>query len=442
MNNDLIARASITINTLGGAAIAFVVLFTISNTMANAVPVSQDLMQRGAYCALAGDCIGCHTAPGGQPYAGGKPFTLSVGKIYSTNITPDVETGIGRYTFDDFAKVMRQGIAKDGHRLYPAMPYPSYVKVSQEDLSALYAFFMQGIKPEHIANHPAHLNWLLGARSYMAVWDALYFKKGEFVADTKKDESWNRGAYLVQGLGHCGDCHTRRGALGQVKAGNEKDGRKYLAGTIIDNWFASSLRADPGIGLYAWSKGEIVEYLRTGRTARVAASDMMAGVIDKSTQYLSDTDLMAIAEYLKSLPPSISKGQREADSLIQSKAVAATTATLRAGDTVRRGSRVYIDNCSACHGSDGSGAIRTFPNLVNNEAVNALDPVSLVHVVLKGSSMPSTQTAPSKLAMPGFGWRLNDTDVAEVLSFVREGWGNHSKPVSSTEIVRVRKTLE
>ena len=405
-------------------------------------PGSQDVVQRGAYCAAAGDCIACHTAQKDHPFAGGKPFTISVGKIYSTNITPDTETGIGLYSMDDLVKVMRKGVTKDGHRLYPAMPYPSYAKVSLDDLTALYAFFMHSVKPEHIPNHPAHLNWLLGVRSYMAVWNALYFKKGEFVANPTKTVSWNRGAYLVQGLGHCGDCHTPRGIGGQVKANSEKNGRQYLTGATLENWHASSLTGDYRTGLHVWSKDEIVDYLKTGRTARVAATSMMAGVIDKSTQYLTDTDLMAIAEYLKSLPASNDKGQREADSAMQSKAAVVTTAGLRAGDTGKRGSRVYLDNCSSCHGSDGLGAIRTFPNLVDNEAVIASDPVSLVHIVLKGSSMPSTQTAPSALAMPGFCWRLRDGDVAEVLSFVREGWGNHTTPVSSSEVGRVRKTLE
>jgi mono/diheme cytochrome c family protein len=422
-------------------SLAFTAALFAAGSPAHAAPPSQELVQRGAYCARAGDCIGCHTAPGGQPYAGGAPFSLSVGKVYSTNITADLETGIGRYSLDDFVKVMRQGVAKDGHRLYPAMPYPSYVKVSQEDLTALYAFFMQGVTPVHNPNHPAKLNWLLGVRSYMAVWNALYFKKGDYAANPEKNVSWNRGAYLVQGLGHCGDCHTPRGIAGQVKAGSEKDGRLFLAGATLENWHASSLTGDYGTGLHAWLNDEIVDYLKTGRTARVAATGMMAGVVGKSTQYLTDTDLTAIADYLKSLPPSNDKGHNNADSAMQANAAAATTAALRTGDTGMRGSRLYLDNCNSCHGSDGSGAKRTFPNLVKNEAVDASDPVSLIHIVLSGASMPQTLTAPSALAMPGFGWRLTDAEVADVLSFIRGGWGNHAAAVGRREVGRVRKAL-
>ncbi len=410
-------------------------------SMAQAAPASQELVQNGAYLARAGDCIACHTAQEGQPFAGGLPVNTPIGLIHSTNITPDLETGIGLYSIDDFVKVMREGVAKNGHRLYPAMPYTSYARMSKEDLSALYAYFMQGIEPVRNSNHPTHLSWPLSMRSLMAVWNALYFKKGEYAVDPNKSASWNRGAYLVQGLGHCGECHTPRGIAGQVKAGSEKDGRHFLAGATLDNWHASPLTGDRETGLHAWSKDEIVEYLRTGRTARVAASGSMAEVVGKSTQYLIDHDLMAIAEYLKSLSPSNSERQGSADSAMQASAASAATRALRAGDTGMRGSRVYLDNCNACHGSDGAGANRTFPNLAKNEAINAKDPISLIHLVLAGSSMPSTQTAPSAFAMPDFGWRLSDSEVADVLSFVRNSWGNHATAVSRDEVGRVRKAL-
>jgi len=421
--------------------VAFAVGLIATCSMAQAAPVSQELVQRGAYLARAGDCIACHTAPEGQPFAGGVPLNTPIGMIYSTNITPDLETGIGRYSMDDYVKVMREGVAKDGHRLYPAMPYTSYARMSQEDLSALYAYFMQGMEPVRNPNRLTQLSWPLNMRSLVAVWNALYFKKGEYIADPKKSASWNRGAYLVQGLGHCGECHTPRGVAGQMKAGSEQNGRKYLAGATLDNWHASPLAGDPETGLYAWSKDEIVEFLKTGRTARVAAMGVMSEVVGKSTQYLIDQDLMAIAEYLKSLPPSNYEGPRNADSAMQTSDTSAATRALRAGDTGMRGSRVYLDNCNACHRSDGSGAIRTFPNLVKNEAVNAKDPISLIHIVLAGSSMPSTQSAPSAFAMPDVGWRMSDEEVADVLSFVRGSWGNHADAVSRDDVGRVRKTL-
>ena len=421
--------------------VVFATMLLANCMLAQAAPISQELVQRGAYLAQAGDCIACHTAREGQPFAGGQPFDISVGRVYSTNITPDLETGIGHYSLDDFVKAMREGVAEDGHRLYPAMPYTSYARLSQADLLALYACFMQGVKPVHKSNHPAQLKWPLGVRSFMAVWNALYFKKGEYANDTNKSAAWNRGAYLVQGLGHCGACHTPRGIAGQEKAGSEKNARHYLAGAMIDNWYAAPLTGNRETGLHAWSKDEVVEYLRTGRTARVAASGVMAEVVGKSTQYLTDQDLMAIAEYLKSLPPSNYEGRGNADSAMQANDASAVTRALRAGDIGMRGSRVYLDNCNACHRSDGSGANRTFPNLARNEAVNAKDPISLIHIVLAGSSMPSTQTAPSAFAMPDFGWRMSDADVADVLSFVRGSWDNHAPAVSRDEVGRVRKTL-
>jgi mono/diheme cytochrome c family protein len=409
--------------------------------MTQAAPASQKIVQRGAYLARAGDCIACHTASKGKSYAGGLPLATPLGVIYSTNITPDLETGIGHYSMDDFVKLMREGVAKDAHRLYPAMPYTSYTKLTQEDLLALYAYFMQGVEPVRNPNHPTQLSWPLSMRSLMAAWNALYFKRGEYAADPNKSALWNRGAYLVQGLGHCGGCHTPRGVLGQEEAGSEQDGRQYLAGATLENWYALPLTGDRETGLNAWSKDEIAEYLRTGRTARVAALGLMAGVVGKSTQYLTNQDLMAIAEYLKTLPPANDEGQGNADSAMQASAASAATRALSAGDTGIRGSRVYLDNCNACHRSDGSGAKRTFPNLVKNEALNAKDPISLIHIVLDGGSMPSTQTAPSAFAMPDFGWRLSDAEVADVLSFVRGSWGNQAAAVSQNEVGRVRQAL-
>jgi mono/diheme cytochrome c family protein len=204
----------------------------------------------------------------------------------------------------------------------------------------------------------------------------------------------------------------------------------------------SSLAGDFVTGLHAWTKDEIAEFLRTGRTARVAAAGVMAEVVGVSTQYLTDQDLMAIAEYLKTLPPSSTERQGKADSLALAGAASAATLALRAGESGMRGSLVYLNNCNACHRSDGSGASRTFPVLVGSEAVIANDPISLIHIVLTGSSMPSTQTAPSAFAMPGFGWRLSDAEVADVLSFIRSSWANHAAAVSGDEVGRLRKALD
>jgi mono/diheme cytochrome c family protein len=410
-------------------------------SLSQATPALQESVQKGAYLARAGDCVACHTAPKGKPFAGGLPFVTPQGVINSTNITPDLDTGIGRYSRDDFVVAVCEGVAKDKHRLYPAMPYTSYARLSQEDLSALYTYFMRGIEPVRHPNRPTKLSWPYSMRSLMAVWNALYFKRGEYAADLNQSASWNRGAYLVQGLGHCGGCHTPQGAFGHEKAASEKDGGQYLAGATLENWHASPLTGDRGVGLFAWKKEDIVEYLKTGRTARVAASGMMALVVAMSTQYLTDQDLKAIADYLKTLQTSHNEGRDLAESAMQANAAAAATRLLRAGDTGMRGARIYLDNCNACHRSDGSGAERTFPNLAKNEAVNAKDPVSLIHIVLTGGAMPSTQTAPSAFAMPEFGWRLTDGDAADVISFIRGNWGNQAAAVSSDEVGRIRKAL-
>lgn len=433
--------ASFSIPAISVITITFVAVLIATYSMEHAASDSPELVERGAYLARAGDYSACYIAKEGAPFTGGKPFVLSVGRIYSTNITPDTETGIGKYSMDDFVKVMREGVAKDGHHLYPAMPYPSYAKVSHEDLVALYAFFMQGIKPAHNPNTKATLKWPLGVRSLMGIFNALYLTKEEYAYDRNKSVSWNNGAYLVQGLGHCGACHTPRGIAGQEKASSEKHGRYYLAGAILDNWFASALTGNRETGLYAWSKDDIVEFLKTGRTTRVTASGVMSEVIGKSTQYLTDQDLMAIAEYLKSLEPSDGKGQGNADSAMQAQTAAAAICALQMGDTAMSGSGVYLNNCNACHRSDGSGAKRTFPNLVKNEEVNAKDPISLIHMVLTGSFMPSTIHSPSSLTMPDFGWRLSDTEVANVLSFIRTNWGEHAAEVTSDQVRRVRKSI-
>jgi mono/diheme cytochrome c family protein len=438
-SSEPIALLSRLVAPVVSAAIVTVLIGT--SQVAQGAPASQELVQRGAYLARAGDCVACHTAREGEPFAGGRPINTPVGLIYSTNVTPDSETGIDGYTMDDFMRVMREGAAKDGHYLYPAMPYTSYTKLSQEDLLALYSYFMQGVEPVRKANRPTQLSWPLSMRSIMAVWNTLYLQKGEYLADPDKSASWNRGAYLVQGLGHCGACHTPRGIAGQEKAGSEKDGRHYLSGATLDNWYASPLTGDPETGLHAWSKNEIVEYLKTGRTARVAALGVMAEVVGKSTQYLTDPDLQAIAEYLKSLPPADNERQGNRDSIGQLGDDSVTTQALRAGDIGIRGSGVYLDNCNACHRSDGTGATRTFPNLVTNEAVNAVDPTTLIRIIVEGTSMPSTDTAPSAIAMPGLGWRLSDEEVADVLNFIRSSWGNHAAAVSRDEVGRVRQAL-
>jgi len=402
-----------------------------------AAPVSADSgqqqMEQGAYLARAGDCAACHSAPDGQPFSGGLPLATPFGVIHSTNITPDLVHGIGQYTFEDFDRAMREGVARDGHRLYPAMPYTAFAKVSASDMHALFAYFSKGVKPAPTENRDNDLRWPFGMRSLLTVWDLFFLDRGEYVAKPGQSVQWNRGAYLVQGLGHCGACHTPRGIAGQEEAYDESKGKSYLVGALTDTWFAADLTADFGTGLRGWTKDELVDYLKTGRTARSAAFGAMAQVVGASTQHLRDEDRTAIAEYLKSLPPA-------SGVTVPPTAVAAdtTTAALRAGSVGARGAQLYLDNCNACHHADGAGALRTFPPLAGSEMINTADATSLIHIVLTGSAMPSTKTAPSALAMPDFAWRLSDQDVADVLSFVRSSWGNRAASVAANDVGRLR----
>ncbi|SAL37985.1 cytochrome c, class I [Caballeronia cordobensis] len=246
--------------------------------MSSARAADDALVARGAYLAKAGDCIACHSAPRGKPLAGGLPMMTPVGAIYTTNITPDPETGIGRYTEEEFARALREGVAKDGHNLYPAMPYPSYAKINDEDMHALYAYFMQGVTPVKQANREPDMKWPLNMRWPLKVWNAVFLDKGIYQNKTGKDVAWNRGAYLIQGLGHCGSCHTPRGIAFQEKGLDESSGA-YLTGGLLDNWFASNLTGEHNTGLGRWSEQDIATFLKTGANAHASAFGSMTSVI-------------------------------------------------------------------------------------------------------------------------------------------------------------------
>ncbi len=400
-------------------------------------PTPRDaLLVRGEYLARAGDCISCHTRPQGAPFAGGLAMNTPFGAIVSTNITPDPEQGIGQYTQEDFTRALREGKAKDGHHLYPAMPYTNFARLTDDDLGALYAYFMKGVQPIKQDNAKTDLPWPFSMRWLMAGWNKLYLKDQPYTPEPAQTAEWNRGAYLVQGLGHCGACHTPRSVTGAEKAPTHEKGELFLSGTIIDGWYAQPLRNTEDPGLATWSKQEIVEYLKTGRTNRTAAFGAMTEVVANSTQHLSREDLGAIATYLKSL------GDNPGATVpVATNSNDITSAALRQGTVTQRGSMVYLNNCNACHRSDGQGAQRTFPTLAMSSTVAAKDPTSLIRIVLQGSAMAHTTEAPSQLAMPGFGWRLNDDNVADVVSFIRSSWGNKAEPVSAATVGKVRSDV-
>jgi mono/diheme cytochrome c family protein len=387
---------------------------------------------RGQYIAVLGDCAFCHSTSGGQPYAGGLRLTTPIGAVYSSNITPDPDSGIGGYTLKDFVRVMRFGVRPDGTRLYPAMPYTAYSKVSDEDLQDLFAYLRSAIAPVHAASRATDILWPLSMRWPLALWNIAFHDHARFLTDASKDTQWNRGAYLVQGLGHCGTCHTPRGLLFE-----EKDGRGttslFLSGSRLDATSPINLRGNAGDGLGRWSAADIAALLKSARNAQSAVSGTMADVVRHSTQYMTDQDVAAIAVYLKSLSPAPEDGRAH---------FAASDATIRAlmsGSEHSSGGRIYMDSCAACHRLSGSGESLAFPTLAGNPLVLSSDPSSFIAVILNGARTPPTTGAPTGLAMPGFGWRYDDADIADLASFIRASWGNGATPVAVAQVASVRK---
>lgn len=387
------------------------------------------LIKRGEYLSRAGDCMACHSAQGKPAYSGGLPIEAGMGTIYSSNITPDKHSGIGNYSEEQFAAAVRKGVRADGVKLYPAMPYPDYAKVSDADIHALYTYFMKGVQPSGETPPPTALGFPFNIRSGMAAWNVLFADAKPFVAPTGASPQVARGAYLVQGLGHCGSCHTPRGVAMNEKALDSSDD-DFLSGAELNGWHVPSLR-----GLAHWSQQEIVDYLATGRNSSAAVAGEMTSVVANSTSYLSDDDLNAIASYLKTLPPGAAPARGDA------AAAKATIARLTAATGLGEGERLYLDNCGACHFVSGRGAQRVFPHIDGASIVNADNPNALIHVILAGEKTPSTARAPSVLPMPGFADRLSDQEVAELASFVRSGWTNQASRVSADEVAQVRKTL-
>ncbi|MEX5354026.1 cytochrome c [Pseudomonas juntendi] len=390
------------------------------------------LVKKGEYLARAGDCVACHTAKGGKPFAGGLPMETPIGTLYSTNITPD-PSGIGDYSYEDFERAVRQGIGLDGSTLYPAMPYPSYARVSDEDMQALYAYFMHGVQPVEQANKESDIPWPLSMRWPLAFWRGLFAPEVKPFEAGGRDPVVARGAYLVEGLGHCGACHTPRALTMQEKALDADDGDAYLAGSApLEGWVAKSLRGDHKDGLGSWSEAQIVAFLKTGRNERTAVFGGMSDVVEHSMQYMSDADLSAIARYLKTLPPvnpddkPFQEDRQVADALWK-------------GDDAKPGAALYVDNCAACHRTDGKGYARVFPALAGNPVLQGEDATSLIHIVLEGGTLPATQTAPSTFTMPAFAWRMNDQQVADVVNFIRSSWGNQAGAVTAAQVASLRK---
>lgn len=374
-------------------------------------------VERGRYALITGNCQGCHTASGEEPFAGGRGLETPFGTIYTPNITFDPDTGLGRWSRDDFWRAMHEGIAPDGSLLYPAFPYPHFSKMPRAEVDAIYDYLstLPRVKKEKPENE---LPWPLSWRLSLAGWRLLYFEPEPFQPNPGKSEAWNRGAYLVEGPGHCAGCHTEKNF-----AGADKEDR-HLMGGQLEDWAAPDIRGGEHGGLADWSEDDIVEFLRTGRNAYTAAFSIMSEVIDYSTQHMVDDDLRAIAIYLKDMAGE----ERSAPSAPDEEVMEA-------------GAAIYFDNCSACHVSDGSGVPRFFAPLAGSGKVNNEDATTVIRVILEGARAVPTTAHPSPLTMPAFHWKLSDEQVASVATYIRSSWGNRGGAVSAADVAALRERL-
>ena len=375
-------------------------------------------LRRGQYLVAAGDCLSCHLREGGEPFAGGLGLNTPFGAIYTSNITPDRQTGIGAWTGDQFYRAMHDGKGAHGENLYPAFPYPWFRRASRADDDAIFAYLMT-VPAVSYTPPQNNLPFPFNIRGSVGAWNLLFLDSHDFQSDPGRSAEWNRGAYLVKGLGHCGACHTPKNSFGADKSKQEFHGGK------LDNWVAPDLTGNSRMGLGDWSVEDIVEFLATGRNPRAAAGGAMAEVITYSTSLLNDADRHAIAVYLKSQPAS-----------------AAITASTPDSGAMRRGAEIYSDACSSCHLENGVGQPRVFPPLGKDAMLQQSDPTGLEHVILGGTRIGISASRPSPLSMPSFAWKLSDQEIADVSTFIRNSWGNRAAQVSASDVRDLRKRLD
>jgi mono/diheme cytochrome c family protein len=396
----------------------------VSQIAAIAQPAADSaaIIAKGEYLARAGDCIACHTAREGKTFAGGLAMKTPFGTIYTSNITPDPQTGIGTWTSDQFYQMMHNGRFPDGGLVYPAMPFASYTKVTRADSDAIYAY-LRSIPPVKQANRPHDLRFPYSNRSLIIGWRTLFFREGEYKPDATKSTDWNRGAYLVEGLGHCGMCHTAINALG-----GSSESQAFEGGLIpMQNWYAPSLTSNKEAGLGDWTIEEITDYLRTGVSSRGAVYGPMAEVVYNSLQYLNDDDVRAMAVYLKSLAQGTSP---EKPSTPLPSAESSLLLSL--------GKSIYDRECASCHGAAGLGMPPHYPPLAGNQSIQMVSAVNAIRMVLNGGYAPGTAGNPMPYGMPPFAHRLSDDEVAAVVTYIRTSWGNRGEPVSARQANELR----
>jgi mono/diheme cytochrome c family protein len=379
-------------------------------------------ISKGEYLARAGDCIACHTLPGGNLFGGGRAMPTPFGTLYSSNITPDLITGIGKWSADDFYAMMHTGRSPDGGLLYPAMPFGTYTKVTRTDTDAIFAY-LRSVAAVRVANKPHDLRFPYNNRSLILGWRTLYFTEGTYQPDDTKSKEWNRGAYLVQGLGHCAMCHSAINALG-----GSSESKAFKGGLIpMQNWYAPSLTSNKEAGLGNWNLAEISDYLRNGVSARGAVYGPMAEVVYDSLQYLTDEDVRAMSIYLKSLAVDT-----------QPEPAPITISVAESSLLMHLGKTVYDGQCAICHGSQGVGQPPRYPRLAGNQSIQMESAVNPIRMVLNGGFPPGTTGNPMPYGMPPFAQTLSDDEVAAVVTYIRSAWGNHGTAVSANAANELR----
>lgn len=384
---------------------------------------SPETLQAGRYLVQAGNCIACHTARGGAPLAGGRAIDTPFGAVFSSNLTPDPETGLGRWNAQHFWRALHHGRSKDGRLLAPAFPYNHTTLITRADADAMFAW-LQSLPAVPQVMPPHQLRWPLGTQAALAFWRSLYFKAGSYQPQPQQDAAWNRGAYLVQGLGHCAACHSPRNALGATASVDDLSGGLMFG----INWWAPSLLDPLQTGLAETPTSAIIQLLKTGRSGEYHTTGPMGEVVQYSTQFLSDADLQAMAMYLQS----------KAKPDVQSQQPSATALRRVLPDVATRGAKIYEQHCAQCHGEQGQGQTGAYPALAGHRAVLQKDTTNLVQTVLYGGYPPATAGNPRPFGMPPYILTLDDKDIAAVLTHLRTQWGNHAAEVTPLEIHRIR----
>jgi mono/diheme cytochrome c family protein len=401
---------------LAGLAVVGLALCSAVASTVRAAEPSPELIAYGKTLVEAGDCAGCHTTDPAKPFAGGKRIDTPFGAIYAPNLTPDRDTGIGGWADADFTRALRYGVAPDGSSYYPAFPYPYFTKMTKDDTLAIRAY-LGTLAPVVSRNKPPELRWPFGYRGLMRIWNTMFFKPGLFEPDQSQSAAWNRGGYLVTGLGHCGACHTPKNYFGADKQA------QALSGNEVGGWYAPRLDGAPRTGLKSWSVEDIVEYLQSGRNAKSHADGLMAEVVVNSTSKMSDADVRAIAVYLKGLPPA----RRE------------TIVTPPDEATMKAGQAVYAKFCIACHEADGTGSPRIYPPLPANALLQSVNPSSTLRITLDGAHTVTTPRAPNTGEMPAYARQLSDEEIAAVANYIRNSWGNSGPLVTPAQVAKARK---